>query len=339
MKEYFGTLPSGETAGLYTIACGSLSAAVSDYGATLVKLFVPDREGRLADVVLGHDSCIGYANGGGCLGATVGRNANRIKGASFVLNGKTYAMPPNENGNNLHSGPDFYFKRMWKVVEHTESAIVLELESPHGDQGFPGNAVIRVTYALEHGGRLRICYDARCDQDTVFNLTNHSYFNLAGHDKTDAAMDQLLTIPGRFFNPDDAQNIPTGELRPVEGTPMDFRKPKPLGQDIDQDYEPLHLQGGYDHNFEVFCNPCATLCDPVSGRSMAVITDCPGIQLYSGNFLDETGKGGVHYGKNAGVALETQYYPDCLHHSSWPQPITPAKERYHSETVYQFSWN
>lgn len=338
MKKNFGILPSGEKASLYTISCGGLSADVSDYGATLVKLLVPDKNGVLADVVLGHDDCNGYRMGDACFGATVGRNANRVKNACFILNRRTYAMTPNENGNNLHSGPDYYFKRMWKVLSHTENAITLELNSPHGDQGFPGNAVIRVTYALEAGGSLRITYNAVCDKDTVCNLTNHSYFNLAGHEKTDAAINQLLTLPGRFFTPDDAQSIPTGELRRVDGTPMDFRAPKPIGQDIGQDYEPLNLQGGYDHNWEVFCNPCAILADPVSGRTMAVITDCPGIQFYAGNFLHEQGKDGVFYGKHAGVALETQYYPDSLNHSEWPQPITRAGQKYHSETVYRFSW-
>ena len=335
MREFFGTLPSGETASLYTISCGRLSAAVSDYGATLVRLLVPGQDGTLADVVLGYDDCNGYREGNACRGAIVGRNANRLKDACFVLNGRTYALTPNENGNNLHSGPEFFSKRMWQVLSHTENALVLELNSPSGDQGFPGNARIRVSYTLEPGA-LRIAYNAVCDKDTVFNMTNHSYFNLAGHEKTGAAMDQVLILPGRFFNPDDPQNIPTGELRKVEGTPMDFRTPKPIGRDIDLDYEPLVLQGGYDHNWEVFCNPCAILSDPVSGRTMAVSTDCPGIQFYAGNFLDETGKGGVYYGKRSGVALETQFYPDALHHPDWPQPITRAGEKYHSQTVYRF---
>ena len=335
MREFFGTLPSGETASLYTISCGRLSAAVSDYGATLVRLLVPGQDGTLADVVLGYDDCNGYREGDACLGATVGRNANRLKDACFVLNGRTYALSPNENGNNLHSGPDLFSKRMWKVLDHTEDAVVLELDSPSGDQGFPGNAKIRVSYTMEPGA-LRVAYDAVCDRDTVFNMTNHSYFNLAGHEKTGAAMEQILTLPGRFFNPDDPQNIPTGELRKVEGTPMDFRTPKAIGRDIGLDYEPLALQGGYDHNWEVFCNPCAILSDPGSGRTMAVSTDCPGIQFYAGNYLDEQGKGGVHYGKRSGVALETQFYPDALHHPDWPQPITRAGEKYRSETVYRF---
>ena len=338
MVEFFGKLSSGEDTHLYTISCGSLSAAVTDYGAALVSLMVPDKDGTLADVVLGFDDCLGYQKGGGCLGATVGRNANRLKGAVFQLNGKTYQLPANENGNNLHSGPDTYYTRLWQVLSHTDNAVTLFLHSPNGDQGFPGNADITVTYALENDGSLRITYTGICDQDTVFNLTNHSYFNLAGHQHTDKAMDQLLTIPGRFFNPDDAQNIPTGELRSVAGTPMDFRAPKPIGRDINLDYEPLRLQGGYDHNWEVFCQPCAVLSDPQSGRAMTVTTDCPGIQVYAGNFLDAQGKDGVYYGKRSGVALETQYYPDCLHHSDWPQPIVKAGEKYHSETVYRFFW-
>lgn len=339
MTKNFGTLPSGEEASLYTIACGGITAGITDYGATLVSLLVPDRNANPADVVLGFEDCNGYATAnGGALGATVGRSANRLKGACFRLNGKDYALTPNDNGNNLHSGPDFYFQRMWKLISHTDTAVTLELNSPHGDQGYPGNAVIRVSYRLDPDGGLHIVYDARCDRDTVFNLTNHSYFNLAGHEKTDAAMDQVLTLPGRFFNPDDAENIPTGEKRSVAGTPMDFRTPKPIARDLHQDYECLRLQGGYDHNWEVFCNPCAYLEDSVSGRGMAVYTDCPGIQVYSGNFLNERGKGGVAYGRHSGVALETQFYPDALHHPDWPQPITKAGEPYHSETIYRFTW-
>lgn len=337
MQEIFGTLPSGEITNLYTISGGGLTAAVSDYGATLVRLLVPDSQGQLADVVLGYDDCNGYRQGSACLGATVGRSANRLKDASFCLEGRTYHLTPNEGSNNLHSGPDTYYTRLWTVAEHLENAITLTLHSPDGDQGYPGNAKIRVTYYLDNDGGLHILYDAVSDKDTVFNLTNHSYFNLAGHQQTNTAMSQELTIPGRFFCPDDAQNIPTGELRSVEGTPMDFRSPKPICRDIDQDYEPLHLQGGYDHNWEVFCQPCAILTDPVSGRSMSVTTDCPGVQFYAGNFLDETGKGGVSYGKRSGVALETQFYPDALHHPDWPQPITKAGQTYHSETVYRFS--
>ena len=339
MKQSFGTLASGEQAFLYTISCGQLTATISDYGAHLVSLLIPDRKGKKADVVLGFDDAEGYRTGnGGFLGAIVGRNANRIAGSSFLLGDTRVRLRANEGRNNLHSGPDTFYQRFWKVEKHTENAITLRLDSPRGDQGFPGNAVIRVTYSLEHDNGLHIKYDAVADQDTVFNMTNHSYFNLAGHQNTAAAIHQELTIPGRFFNPDDAANIPTGELRSVIGTPFDFREPKPIGRDIGENYECLKLQGGYDHNFEVFCNPCAILRDPGSGRTMAVHTDCPGIQLYAGNFLDETGKGGIHYGERTGIALETQFYPDSVNHPEWSQPFTKAGKHYKSETIYKFSW-
>ena len=339
MTEHFGILPSGENAKLYTITNGAITASVTDYGTTLVRLLVPDAVGNVSDVVLGYDDCNGYRTANGaCLGATVGRNANRLKNAKYSYDGIEYTLTPNDGANNLHSGPDYYHLRLWTIVKHIANSVTFELNSPDGDQGFPGNAVIQVTYELDNEGGLHIQYDAVCDQDTVFNMTNHSYFNLAGHENTDAAMQQILTLPSRFFCPDDAENIPTGELRNVDGTPMDFRSPKPIAQDIEADYEPLHLQAGYDHNWEVFCSPCAILEDPVSGRSMAVYTDCPGIQVYTGNFLNESGKNGVHYGKRSGVALETQFYPDALHHPDWPQPITKAGQHYHSETVFIFSW-
>ncbi len=339
MKQSFGTLATGEQAFLYTISCGKLTATVSDYGAHLVSLFVPDSEGNPEDVVLGFDDAEGYRTGnGGFLGATVGRNANRIAGSSFLLGDTRVRLKANEGPNNLHSGPHFFHQRFWKVEKHTENTITLRLDSPRGDQGFPGNAVIRVTYALEHDQSLHIRYDAVADQDTVFNLTNHSYFNLAGHQNVDAAIHQELTIPGRFFNPDDAASIPTGELRSVDGTPFDFREPKPISRDMNENYECLKLQGGYDHNFEVFCNPCAILRDVASGRTMSVHTDCPGVQFYAGNFLNETGKGGICYGKHSGVALETQFYPDSVNHPEWAQPFTKAGQHYKSETVYKFSW-
>ena len=339
MKQSFGILPDGTQTTLYTITSGRLTATVTDYGAHLVSLLVPDRDGNISDVVLGFDDANGYRTGnGGYLGATVGRNANRIKGSSFMIGDTKIRMTPNEGENNLHSGPHGFHQRLWDVERLHHNSITLHLLSPQGDQGFPGKADIYVTYSLEKGRELRIRYDAVCDGDTVMNMTNHSYFNLAGHEKTDAAMNQELIIPGRFFNPDDAENIPTGELRNVEGTPMDFRMAKPIGRDINTPYEPLELQGGYDHNWEAFCTPCAILRDPGSGREMAVSTDCPGIQFYAGNFLNETGKGGIAYGFRQGVALETQFYPDAVHHPEWPQPFVKAGAHYHSETTYKFSW-
>ena len=339
MKASFGILPDGTQANLYTITGGGITATVTDFGAHLVSVLVPDRNGNISDVVLGFDDANGYRTGnGGYLGATVGRNANRIKGASFMIDDVRIGLTPNEGENSLHSGPNGFHLRMWELVRQRENLVTLHLLSPQGDQGFPGKADIYVTYALENGGQLKIIYDGVCDRDTVLNLTNHRYFNLAGQEKTDAAMNQELIIPGRFFNPDDAENIPTGELRSVEGTPKDFRIPKAIGRDINTPYEPLEFQGGYDHNWEVFCTPCAILRDPGSGREMAVSTDCPGIQFYAGNFLNETGKGGISYGFRQGVALETQFYPDSVHHPEWPQPFVKAGQHYHSETTYKFSW-
>lgn len=338
MKELFGTLPGGQQTFLYTISCGGITALVSDYGATLVRLLVPDGAGHVDDVVLGYDDPAGYAAATTYLGATVGRNANRIGGSSFKLGSTEYKLTPNENGNNLHSGPDCFHTRVWTVVRHTGNSIQLRLDSPDGDQGYPGNAVIFVKYTLDCSGTLAITYDAVSDKDTVFNLTNHSYFNLAGHEKTAKAMEQVLTIPGRIFNPDDAESIPTGEKRSVAGSPMDFRVPKAIGREIDEDYDALNLQGGYDHNYEVFCQPCAIVQDPGSGREMAVYTDCPGVQFYAGNYLNDQGKDGVFYHKRSGICLETQFWPDALHHPEWAQPVTKAGKRYHSETVYRFSW-
>ena len=337
MKKPFGVLPSGEQASLYTISCGPMTAQISDYGATLVRLYVPDQAGVLADVVLGYEDCNGYRTGGGYLGCTVGRNANRVGGARFVMNDREFNLEANDNDNNLHSGSECYAFRIWQVEKHEASSVTFCLNSPDGDQGFPGNAQVKVRYSLEPGGVLRITYDAVSDRDTVFNMTNHSYFNMAGHDKPEKAMEQVLQLNALRFTPADALSIPTGELRSVAGTPMDFRMPKAVGRDLDQDYDALQLQGGYDHNFEVFTDPCAILSDPVSGRTMAVSTDCPGVQFYCGNFLTgEIGKDGVAYIRRGGVALETQYYPDAVNHPEWPQPFYKAGQSYHSETKYIF---
>ena len=335
MKTPFGTLPSGEQASLYTISCGNISAQITDFGATLVRLNVPDANGKQADVVLGYEDVNGYATRSGHLGAAVGRNANRIGGATFPLNGKTVQLGVNNNKNNLHSGPNYFDLRMWQVETFESDRIVLRLDSPDGDQGFPGNAVIRASYILE-GTSLKLCYDAVCDQDTVFNMTNHTYFNLAGHNNPALAMEQTLMMPSEVFTVANNESVPTGELRKVDGTPFDFRTAKPIGRDIEADYEPLHLQSGYDHNFDASASPCAVLCDPNSGRTMEVYTDCPGVQFYTGNYLNNPGKDGAFYTKRSGICLETQYYPDSVNHPEWKQPFVKANTPYHSETEYRF---
>ena len=337
MKEYFGSMPDGSPISLYTFSVGKLTVSITDLGATLVRILVPDAAGKAEDMILGYDRGEDYLkDSANCFGATVGRSANRIGGASFELGGIEYSLAKNDNENNLHSGPDHWFHRLWQVEEVTDRSIRFSLFSPDGDQGFPGNARVQVTYRLEEPGSIRISYDAVSDRDTLFNLTNHCYFNLAGCDHPEKAMLQTLCMPARFFLPDDPFNIPTGEIRPVDGTPMDFRAPKPLNRDLDADYEPLKLQHGYDHNFDVWCNPCAVLQDPESGRTLRISTDCPGIQLYTGNFVDAVGKNGCRYFHRSGVALETQFYPDAIHHPHWPQPVTRAGEHYHSDTLLEF---
>ena len=330
MEKTFGNLADGRQARLYTIENGRLRAEVTDYGASLVSLFVDG-----VDVCLGCDDVRGYEKNGAFLGATVGRNANRMRGASFLLNGERVQLSANEGSNNLHSGPDSWGWRLWEKTAHSADSLTLTIHSPHGDQGFPGNAHVSVTYCLEHDG-LTISYRAVSDRDTAFNLTNHAYFNLFGQDKPARAMEQELMLPAEHFCPDDAQNIPTGELRSVQGTPFDFRSFKPLARDIGMDYEPLHLQGGYDHNFANVQSVCAIMRNPETGLTMTVTTDLPGVQVYTGNFLDNQGKGGIYYGKRSGVALETQFFPDSVNHPEWEQPFVTADEVWESVTRYAF---
>ncbi len=340
MTETFGHTRQGALAHLYTICGWGLTAKISDYGATLVRLLVPDQAGCTADVVLGFSCAAEYEKNSGCVGATVGRNANRVGNASFSLHGRRCQLPQNEGKNNLHSGPDMYYHRLWQVLSLQENSICLGLDSPDGDQGFPGHAEITVTYTLEENG-LTIRYHGVCDQDTVFNMTNHSYFNLAGHDRPERAMAQLLTLRANHFTPADGESIPTGVLEAVERTPMDFTNSKPLGQDIGADYIPLHLQKGYDHNFALRDHdlqiPVAILQDPASGRTMAVYTDCPGLQLYTANCLPNcAGKDGAQYTARCAVCLETQFFPDSVNKPQWKSPVVPAGKPYDSVTIYRF---
>ena len=232
MTETFGKTSAGWETTLYTLENkNGMQIAVSDYGATLVKVLVPDREGKLVDVVLGYDDAAGYEAGDKFFGAIVGRVANRIGGASFELNGRTFQLDKNDNGNNLHSGMDFFSKRMWRVEEYGKDHIVLSLHSPDGDQGYPGEVDIPVTYTLTGDNEVKIHYHAVPKEDTLLNMTNHSYFNLAGQ-SSGTILDQEVWIDADAYTEADAQSIPTGEITPVEGTPMDFREEKPVGRDI-----------------------------------------------------------------------------------------------------------
>ena len=336
MTQPFGTLHDGSKVSLYTIAGFGLKAMFCPLGATLVRLYVPDQNGNNDDVVLGYKDVAAYQGDWMNIGATVGRCANRIRGGVFELNGKTYALAQNNLGNNLHSGPDFYSHRLWDIEKHTQTAITFYLESPDGDQGFPGNAKIRVTYQLEAPGTLSIRYEAVSDKDTIFNLTNHSCFNLRGHQYPEAAMEQVLMIPSSRFIPCDETFVPTGEIRNVEHTPMDFRVPKPIGQDIGADYIQLKNPMGYDHSYPTEGALCAVLSDPVSRRTLRVYTDSPCVHVYSGNYIDIDGKDGVHYCDRAGISLETQYFPDAIHHPQWPQPVVKAGEIWTGKTEFVF---
>lgn len=338
--ETFGST-SKEEAVLYTLTNeNGMSASITNYGAALVKLNVPDKEGNLRDVVLGYDDVTGYEKGGGSFGAPVGRNANRIGGAVITIQDKTYELEKNDNGNNLHSGTNYYNKRIWNVGEKTDSKIEFVLHSPDGDQGYPGTLDMHVTYELTEDNELRITYDAVPDQDTIINMTNHSYFNLDGHDSGNV-LKELVTLDADYFTRADAQSIPTGELVDVTGTPMDFRIPRALGEAIDADYEAVRLGKGYDHNWVLKNNgkfdKVAQAVSEKSGIVMEVWTDLPGIQMYTANFLDnEQGKNGAVYGIRDAVCFETQYFPDAVHHENFASPICKKGIPYHTVTSYKF---
>lgn len=338
----FGVTEAGDKPYLYVLKNDKGTVAtVTDYGASLVNVLVADKNGEMKDVVLGFDDVTGYEKNGGNLGATVGRNANRIGGAAFELNGKRYELDKNDNGhNNLHSGFDYYNKRMWEVTENGDDHVTFMLHSPDGDQGYPGTIDMYVTYSLDEDNTLTIHYEAVPDQDTVINMTNHSYFNLNGHDSGDV-LEHVVTLEADAFTPADAESIPTGEIRPVDGTPMDFRGGQKIGARIDEDYEPLNFGGGYDHNW-VLKNEgrfvkVAEVSSEKSGIRMEVLTDLPGVQMYTANFLDGVaGKDGAVYGKRNAVCLETQYYPDAIHHDNFPGPVCKAGEKYDTRTAYRF---
>lgn len=313
---------------------------VTDFGATLYALRIPSG-GKMVDVVLGYDDPLGYEGPGGTFfGQTVGRNANRTGGAHFELGGKTYHLDANNGRNNLHSGLDFYSFRIWQVEKVTDQAITFALHSPDGDQGFPGALAVKVTYTLTDDNALHIDYEGISDADTVFNLTNHSYFNLNGHD-SGSILDHNLWLDADAFTPADAESIPTGQILPVEGTPMDFRTPKKVGRDIDADYEALNFGHGYDHNW-CLNNPgrfrkVAGLKADLTDICMEVYTDLPGVQIYTGNFIDkEAGKDGAVYERRQGICFETQVYPDALNKPDFPSAVIKAGEKAETRTVYQF---
>uniref|UniRef100_UPI00405768C7 aldose epimerase family protein n=1 Tax=Agathobacter sp. TaxID=2021311 RepID=UPI00405768C7 len=341
-QRSFGKNTKGEAAALYTFENkNGMIMEVSDFGATLYALWVPDKEGTLRDVVLGYDDPIGYEGPSGTFfGATVGRNANRIGKGIFTLNGKEYHLDKNNGNNNLHSGLDFYSFRIWEVKETAENSITFTLHSPDGDQGYPGELDMEVTYTLTEDNAVKIDYYAVPNADTIINMTNHSYFNLNGHD-SGSVLTQSVWVDADAFTRADEESIPTGEIVSVEGTPMDFRVKKELGRNIEEAYEALIFGKGYDHNWCLNNHgefaKVAEMSAEESGITLEVYTDLPGVQLYSGNFImEESGKEGAVYHQRQGLCFETQYYPDAIHHENFESPVCKAGEAYQTTTMYKF---
>lgn len=343
VKKEFGKNSKGELASLYEITNGTgMKAVVTDFGATLHSLYVPDKEGNLRDVVWGYEAVSGYEiDNGPYFGATVGRIANRVGGAVVTVNGVDYQMEVNERTNCLHSGPNGWHLRIWDA-EILENAVKFSLLSPDGDQGLPGNFKISVTYTVTDENGLKISYDGISDKDTYASLTNHSYFNLNG-EKSDSILAHELWVNADSYTRVSGEMISTGEIMDVAGTAMDFRIPKAIGRDINNDEEPLRIGGGYDHNWVINAHEAneaiAKVTSLESGIQMEVFTDCPGIQIYTGNFLcdKEGGKRGRTYPDRSGVAFETQQFPDAMHHDNFPSPLVKAGEQFHTETEYRFS--
>lgn len=342
-KKEFGVTKNGRETFLYTITNeNGMQASVTNFGAILVQLWVPGADGKNRDVVLGYDSLADYEVNSCFFGSTIGRNANRIGGASFELDGVTYQLAANENGNNLHTEANLGFhKAVWDAqVKEEENAVVFSYHSPDGENGFPGNLDVKVTYTLQEDNAIRIDYEGYSDKKTVFNVTNHSYFNLGGHD-SGSICDEKMQILADGFTEIRQGAIPTGKTAPVEGTAMDFREMKRIGDEIDLDWEQLTLTGGYDHNWVLRTGgkleKAVEVEDDRSGIRMEVYTDLPGVQFYAGNAITpEKGKGGVVYGKRHALCLETQYAPDSIHHPDWEQPVIEAGKTYHTTTVYKF---
>ena len=337
----FGKTPEGQLVRLHTLTNkNGMSVSIMDYGATIVKILAPDRNGKLDDVVLGFDKFSPYLHIKTYFGATIGRYGNRIAKGQFELGKTVYQVPRNDGPNSLHGGSRGFDKRMWKVepVESDVPAIRFSRLSPDGEEGYPGNLFVSVTFSLNDDNELRISYEATTDKVTVINLTNHSYFNLAGGG---TILDHVLTLHANSYTPVDATLIPTGEIKPVAGTPFDFLNPTPMG---------LHLKEtggkpvGYDHNFVVNkgwfsdLSVAAEVDEPKSGRTLTVSTDQPGVQFYTGNFLDGTltGAGGNLYRQYTGFCLETQHFPDSPNHDNFPSTVLIPGDVYKTSTVYAF---
>ncbi len=346
-QKSFGKTVRGEEATLYTLTNGNgMKVSFTDFGANIVSIIVPDAKGNYADVNLGFENLAGYEENSPGFGSFIGRHGNRIGDAKFELNGKVYELDKNDGKNNLHGGFVGYNKFMYETEVYEDDDIVsIEFSrlSPHMEQGFPGNLDVSVTYSLTETNELVIEYLAVSDRDTIVNLTNHAYFNLGGHN-SGSILDHKVLIRANQFTPTTPDLIPTGEIRDVTGTPMDFRTLKTIGQDIDADYEPLVLAGGYDHNYVLDISgtqveKVAELIDEKTGRKMEVFTDLPGIQLYTGNMLGpvKNSKDGAVYDKRYGVCFETQFFPNSINTHNFPSCMLKAGKEFDSVTIYKFS--
>lgn len=345
--EPFGVLPDGRAVTRYTMTNASgASVSVIDYGAIFTSIVVPDRDGRLADVALGYDELAPYLVGHGSMGDTVGRYGNRIANASFTLDGVTYQLDRNDGVNHLHGGFEGFSKKMWAVApcEGADGdSLVLTMTSPDGDQRYPGELRVKLTVTWDAACRLTLRYEAETNKPTLCNLTNHTYFNLAGHDHG-TIRDQVLQIESDYTTEVGPGLIPTGRLLPVDGTPYDLREGLTLGDGLDRIGENAQMQlaGGYDNNFALREGEgvrfVARLTCPATGRAMDVLTDQPGLQVYSGCMADfPGGKGAKRYGRYCGVCLETQHFPDSPNHPEFPgTTVLRPGEHYDTTTVYAF---
>ena len=343
----FGKDLNGNTVRLFTISnSNGMVAKITNFGAILVSLFVPNKEGKLDDVVLGFDTLEKYFYNDVCyFGSTVGRNSNRVKNAKFVLNGISYKLDKNEREkNNLHSGFKPYNSRLWDYcVDEENNSVSFSLISPDMDQGFPGVFDIIVTYSLDNDNDLKINYKGKSNKDTIANMTNHSYFNLSGYNSGTILNHELCINADKYVEVDD-ELIPTGELKEVCSTPMDFRKPTKIGLRINDDFKQFEYTGGYDHSFVINkttdgIEKIAVLSDNESGRTMEVYTDCIGVQLYTGNFIENNkilGKENIIYKNRSGVCLETGYLPDAINQENFTSPILKAGDTYNTTTIYKF---
>lgn len=341
-QRQFGNAPDGGKVTLYTIKNESgFTAEVTDFGAILVNLFVPGRDGSLTDVVLGYDTVEGYFTNGAFFGATIGPSANRIDNACFEIGAEKYQLTANDGTNNLHSHADLgYHKRLWSA-EEGEDCVSFTLDDADGSMGFPGNKKVKVIYTVTKQNELKIEYNAASDKPTLINMTNHTYFNLAGHD-AGSIEDHRLFIDAFHYTPVYERLIPTGALVPVEGTPFDFRVMKRIGDEIDADDIQLKYGQGYDHNYAIdnydtSVRKAAEVLEPVTGRRMEVYTDQPGIQFYAGNCINpHTGKAGAPYKKRSGLCLETQTFPDAINQPYFQDVVYGPERPYNTTTIYKF---